>query len=171
MRCPVCNHAETKVVDSRMTSEGLAIRRRRECAKCGHRFSTVEEVEILDLSLVKRNGRREPYMRAKLEAGLTKALEKRPYTAERFKTLVGGIERDLQKTRASEVTSEDVGEIVMRHLRKFDAVAYIRFASVYRSFEDAKTFQRELDKLLAAKERAKKTVPAVAKKRSKTRRR
>src|SRR5690348_343445 len=132
MRCPVCNHIDTKVVDSRMTEGGLSIRRRRECDKCEYRFSTFEEMEILDLSVVKRNGRREPYMRGKIESGLTKALEKRPYTAERFKSVVGAIERDIQKRKASEMTSEELGEIVMRHLRKFDTVAYIRFASVYR---------------------------------------
>jgi transcriptional repressor NrdR len=166
MRCPVCNHEDSKVVDSRITSEGLGIRRRRECMECEYRFSTVEEVEILDLAVVKRDGRREPYLREKLEAGLKRALEKRPCTKDDLKTLVGGIERDIQKRKKDEISSEEVGEIVMAHLRSFDTVAYIRFASVYRSFADVKTFQAELEKLLAKeeggrkREQAPKKVPA-----------
>lgn len=148
MRCPVCNFDDTKVVDSRIMSDGLGIRRRRECMECEYRFSTVEEMEILDLTLVKRDGRREPYARAKLEAGLKKALEKRPCDAERLKSLVGSIERDIQKLKKEEITSEEIGEIVMAHLRAFDTVAYIRFASVYRSFADVQTFHDELEKLL-----------------------
>jgi transcriptional repressor NrdR len=152
MRCPVCNDENTKVVDSRESGEGFSVRRRRECEKCDHRFSTFEEVEILDLALVKRDGRKEPYSREKLESGLKKALQKRPLTPERFKALVGSIERDLQKIKKDEIASLEVGEIVMRHLRTFDSVAYIRFASVYRSFADLKTFQDELKKLAVNKE-------------------
>ena len=148
MRCPVCNFEDTRVVDSRITQDGLSIRRRRECMECEYRFSTVEESEILDLTLVKRDGRREPYQRQKLESGLRKALEKRPYEAEAFKSLAGSIERDIQKLKKDEITSEEIGEIVMEHLKHFDTVAYIRFASVYRSFADVATFQQELDKLL-----------------------
>ncbi len=148
MRCPVCNFEDTKVVDSRITQDGLSIRRRRECMECEYRFSTVEETEILDLTLVKRNGRREPYQRQKLESGLRKALEKRPCEAEAFKSLAGSIERDIQKLKKAEISSEEIGEIVMEHLKAFDTVAYIRFASVYRSFADVATFQQELDKLL-----------------------
>lgn len=148
MRCPVCNFEDTKVVDSRMTSDGSSIRRRRECIECEYRFSTTEEMEILDLTLVKRDGRREPYLREKLESGLKKALQKRPCDAERFKALVAAIERDIQKLKKEEVGSEEIGEIVMTHLRAFDTVAYIRFASVYRSFADVQTFQDELQKLL-----------------------
>ncbi|MBI4457620.1 transcriptional repressor NrdR [Candidatus Uhrbacteria bacterium] len=151
MRCPVCNFSDTKVVDSRMTGDGLRIRRRRECMKCGYRFSTFEEVEILDVSVVKRDGRREPYLREKLENGLRKALEKRPFTGERFKSLVGSIERDIQKKKKAELTSREIGEIVMKRLRQFDTIAYIRFASVYRSFTDVKTFQDEIDKLMAGR--------------------
>ena len=138
-----------------MTSDGLRIRRRRECGKCAYRFSTFEEVEILDLSVVKRDGRHEPYMRDKLENGLKKALEKRPYTSERFKSLVGAIERDIQKRKKEELTSQEVGEIVIKRLRQFDTVAYIRFASVYHSFTDVKTFQDEIEKLLATRGRRK----------------
>lgn len=147
MRCPVCTSEDTKVVDSRIAADGLGIRRRRECEACEYRFSTVEEVEILDLAVTKRDGRREPYLREKLEAGLRRALEKRPCTPDQFKSLVGGVERDIQKRKKDEVSSEEIGEIVMSQLREFDTVAYIRFASVYRAFADVKTFQEELDRL------------------------
>ncbi len=149
MRCPVCNHGDTKVVDSRIATDGASIRRRRECEQCGFRFSTLEEIELLDLTVVKRDGRRETYSREKLVRGLEKALEKRPYTEAAFQKLVHKVERDIQKKRRGEITSQDVGEIVMRHLRTFDKVAYIRFASVYRSFEDVRTFENELRKLSA----------------------
>ncbi|MBU0597551.1 transcriptional regulator NrdR, partial [Patescibacteria group bacterium] len=148
MRCPACHHSDTKVTDSRLVSDGLAIRRRRECLKCNFRFSTYEEVEILNLTLIKRDGRTEPYNKQKLEAGLKKSFEKRPITQDEFKKLVNRIERDIQLEGKNEIKSRRVGEIVMKHLRRVDAVAYIRFASVYRSFKDAKTFQRELKKLL-----------------------
>lgn len=110
---------------------------------------------ILDLAVIKRDGRREPYSREKLERGLVRALEKRPYTKDKFQGLVNQIETDIQKLKKSEITSHDLGEVVMKRLKKFDKVAYIRFASVYRSFEDVKTFQRELSKL-ANKKRKKK---------------
>jgi transcriptional repressor NrdR len=148
MRCPVCANEETKVVDSRVSGDGLGVRRRRECSKCDFRFSTVEAVEIFDLTVLKSDGRREPYSRDKLEAGLRRALEKRPNTSDGFRGLVGAIERDIQRKRRSEVASSEIGELAMEHLRKFDSVAYIRFASVYRSFEDVQTFQEELKKLV-----------------------
>lgn len=151
MHCPVCNYNDTKVVDSRLSSDGMSIRRRRECEKCGYRFSTKEETELLDLMVVKRDGRREPYSREKLERGLHKALEKRQYTDLDFQNLVHGIERDIQKKKRNELRSSDVGEIVMRRLRNFDKVAYIRFASVYRAFEDVDSFQEELNRLLEGK--------------------
>lgn len=151
MHCPVCNYNDTKVVDSRLSSDGMSIRRRRECEKCGYRFSTKEETELLDLMVVKRDGRREPYSREKLERGLHKALEKRQYTDLDFQNLVHGIERDIQKKKKNELRSSDVGEIVMRRLRNFDKVAYIRFASVYRAFEDVDSFQEELNRLLGGK--------------------
>jgi transcriptional repressor NrdR len=147
MRCTVCNYKDTKVIDSRLSPNGMSIRRRRECLKCRFRFSTLEEVEILDLTVVKRDGTRESYSREKLESGLRKSLQKRPVTAERFKDLVNAIERDLQKVRKNEVTSGTIGEIVMDRLKQFDKVAYIRFASVYRAFEDVKTFQKALETL------------------------
>jgi len=148
MFCPVCSHPDTRVVDSRMSTEGESIRRRRECDKCGFRFSTVEEVLLLDLVIVKRDGQREAYSRDKLERGLKKALEKRPVTDARFRTLVHGVERDIQRERAEQITSEHIGAIVMARLKDFDQVAYIRFASVYRQFEDVETFQRELESLM-----------------------
>ena len=147
MRCVACNHKDTKVIDSRLWQGGMSIRRRRQCLKCHFRFSTVEESEILDLTVVKRDGRREAYMREKLESGLRKALQKRPITAEAFRELVNQIERDLQRRKKSEVTTRDVGEIVMNRLKHVDTVAYIRFASVYRAFEDVKTFQEALEHL------------------------
>lgn len=149
MRCPVCNSDDTKVVDSRVATDGLSIRRRRECVKCDFRFSTVEAMEIMDLAVLKSDGRREPYVREKLESGLRKALEKRPHSPEKFRALIGAIECDIQQARKPELPSSEIGEIVMRHLRKFDSVAYIRFASVYRSFEDVQTFRDELERLVS----------------------
>lgn len=151
MRCPACYYEDSKVIDSRVASDGLSIRRRRECLKCGFRFSTYEEVEILDLAVVKRDGRKEAYSREKLVKGLKRALEKRPVTEDGFKKLVSLIERDLQILRKNEVTSDQIGQIVMKNLKRFDQVAYIRFASVYESFKDAHEFRRELNKLLKTK--------------------
>ncbi len=131
----------------------MSIRRRRQCLKCHFRFSTVEESEILDLTVVKRDGRREAYMREKLESGLRKAIQKRPITAEVFKDLVNQVERDLQRRKKNEVTSREVGEIVMNRLKHVDTVAYIRFASVYRAFEDVKTFQEALEHLVKSKKK------------------
>lgn len=152
MRCPVCNHKDTKVVDSRIAIDGASVRRRRECEKCMFRFTTSEEIELLDLAVVKRDGRREHYSREKLERGLVKSLEKRAYTETEFKKLVHKIERDIQKKRRGELTSSELGDIVMKHLKTFDKVAYIRFASVYRSFEDVQTFEAELKKLSKRRE-------------------
>jgi len=156
MHCPVCTHADTKVVDSRLSGEGTAIRRRRECEACGHRFSTNEEVELLDLTVVKRDGNRQAYSREKMEHGLKKALEKRPVTESAFRNLVHGIERDIQRMKTNEITSADVGEVVMNRLKGFDKVAYIRFASVYRQFEDEDSFQRELERLRTRSKKRKK---------------
>jgi len=148
MRCPACHYTDTKVTDSRVLNEGMAIRRRRECLKCNFRFSTHEEVEILNLSVIKRDGRTEPYNKDKLEGGLKKSFEKRPLTHDEFKRLISLIERDIQLDGKSEIKSGRIGEIIMKHLKKTDEVAYIRFASVYRSFKDAKEFQKELKKIL-----------------------
>ncbi len=148
MICPSCHFRDTKVTDSRPQGEGMAIRRRRECPRCSFRFSTVEEVEILNLAVVKRDGNREPYNRAKLETGLRRALQKRPITADAFARLVHAIERDIQVRNTEEITSKAIGEMVMKHLKRVDDVAYIRFASVYRQFTDAQSFAHELHQLL-----------------------
>ncbi len=153
MNCPICNSQETKVIDSRLSGEGFSIRRRRDCPKCHYRFSTLEEIEILDLVVIKRDGRRESYNRDKLIRGLRIPLEKRPYLEEYFQKLVREIERDVQKKARSEITSRELGEVVMKRLRIFDQVAYIRYASVYRSFKDVNTFQKELAMLLNKKSR------------------
>ncbi len=151
MYCPFCNNKETKVIDSRLSGEGFSIRRRRECLKCEQRFSTLEEVEILDLIVIKRDGRRENYSREKLMRGLRTALEKRPYLEENFQRLLREIERDIQKKANQEITSKDLGDIVMKRLKSFDQVAYIRYASVYRSFKDVNTFQAEVNRLIRQK--------------------
>lgn len=148
MNCPICNKKDTKVIDSRLSGEGFSIRRRRACEKCSYRFSTIEDIEILDLVVIKRDGRRENYSRDKLVKGLRASLEKRAYLEEEFQKLVRDIERDIQKIGNNEITSKDIGEIVMRKIKSFDQVAYIRYASVYRSFKDVKTFQAELNRLL-----------------------
>jgi len=165
MYCPVCRCKETKVVDSRMTQEGVATRRRRECNKCHYRFSTLEEVELLDLVVIKTDGRREAYARSKLQRGLEHSLVKRPFTQEAFHRLLNTVERDIQKkaakawakvaTKYKEITSSDIGDILMKHLKKFDKVAYIRFASIYRAFEDVQTFEHEVKSLTKKKQRKK----------------
>lgn len=148
MKCPFCSHEETKVVDSRVASDGLSIRRRRECLKCEYRFSTYEEVEILDLQVLKRDGSTQAYNRDKLEGGLHKALEKRPISVEEFKRLISEIEQDIQKkTENNRIESKEIGNIVVRKLRKYDQIAYLRFASVYRQFEDIEEFKKEIQKL------------------------
>jgi transcriptional repressor NrdR len=161
MRCAVCNHKDTRVVDSRVAPDGASVRRRRECEKCGFRFSTNEEIELLDLTVIKRDGRRESYARDKLVRGLSKALEKRPYTDLAFQKLIHKVERDIQKKRRGQLTTAELGDIVMKNLRTFDKVAYIRFASVYRSFEDVESFEDELQKLFRKNRRA---LPQIKKK-------
>ncbi len=148
MKCPACHYGDTKVLDSRVINEGFSIRRRRECSECNFRFSTYEELEILDLAVIKRDGGRQSYQREKLIKGLKRALEKRPITDENFKKLVSAIERDIQKLKKNELTTNQIGQIVMKHLKKLDKVAYIRFASVYQSFESAQDFSEEVDKLV-----------------------
>ncbi len=148
MRCPNCSNEDTKVLDSRPVDEGNAIRRRRECDKCEFRFSTYEEIEILDLSVVKKEGKKQPFSREKLERSIRLPLDKRPHTDETFRKLLSSIEIDIQrKAKDGEIKSADIGEIVMKKLRKTDKVAYIRFAAVYRQFEDVEEFKAELKKL------------------------
>ncbi len=156
MKCPVCSNTDTKVIDTRLSRNGVSVRRRRECEKCGHRFSTGEEIELLDLVVVKRDGRREGYQREKVEAGLRKSLEKRPHTSEEFTLLVRLIERDLQRKRTREIKSAEIGEIIMKRLKQFDKVGYIRFASVYLAFDDIDTFADAVRELTSAKTHQKK---------------
>lgn len=147
MRCPNCAHEETKVLDSRPFNEGLAIRRRRECSACEFRFSTHEEMEILDLTVLKSDGRTQPYMREKIESGIRKAFEKRPLTRDCFQEMISSVERDIQKLGKEAVTSREIGGLVMKYIKGKDQVAYIRFASVYRQFADVEEFVREAKKL------------------------
>ncbi len=151
MKCPFCSHQEDKVVDSRESSDALAIRRRRECLKCGKRFTTYEHVEEQPLMIIKKDGRREPFDRHKLLAGLVKACEKRPVSMDDLERLVDELERELSQQFEREAPSREIGERVMRRLHALDPVAYVRFASVYREFKDVEQFMRELKELLALK--------------------
>ncbi len=146
MQCPICGD-DTKVLDSRVASDGITVRRRRECTKCSFRFSTIEEIEILDLTVIKRDGRREAYNKEKLRLGIKKSLDKRNHSEEEIFQLIRDIETHLQKMKKDEVNSSQIGDIIMNHLKKFDKVAYIRYASVYRSFEDIDEFKEELKNL------------------------
>lgn len=145
MNCPFCNYTDTKVVDSRETNEGKITRRRRECGKCETRFSTYEEVELLRLSVVKKNGEKEDYDKAKIESGVRRALVKRPVSEEKFAKLMGDIEYDIRSLEKPEVTTREIGKIVLAKLRILDEVAYVRFASVYKSFGSIESFKKELD--------------------------
>ncbi|MCX6766023.1 MAG: transcriptional regulator NrdR [Candidatus Moranbacteria bacterium] len=147
MNCPFCGHNETKVIDSRDTQDGKAIRRRRECEKCKARFSTYEEVEILRLAVVKKDGRKEEYNREKVEAGIRKAIEKRPVTEEQIDKMMGDIEYEVRSKEECEITSKEIGKIVLDKLKEIDDVAYMRFASVYKSFKNAESFKKEAEKL------------------------
>jgi transcriptional repressor NrdR len=148
MRCPNCENEDTKVLDSRPVEDGSAIRRRRECEKCGFRFSTYEEIEILDLTVVKRDGSTQPYTREKLERGIQRAFEKREHDDQTFKKIISGAEQDIQKkAKDGQIISSEIGEIVMKRLKRVDKVAYIRFASVYRQFADVEEFKEVLEKL------------------------
>ncbi|NCQ12842.1 transcriptional regulator NrdR [Candidatus Falkowbacteria bacterium CG10_big_fil_rev_8_21_14_0_10_37_18] len=151
MKCPICYFPDTKVIDSRIAPDAMSIRRRRECLKCAFRFSTYEEVELLDLVIMKRDGRREAYSRDKMTDGLKKCCAKRPITEDRFKKLINSIERDLQRLKSTEITSRQIGQMVMKNLKKVDQIAYIRYASVYESFKDAHEFRKELNKLIKEK--------------------
>lgn len=147
MNCPVCDNKNSGVIDTRSSDDGFSIRRRRECDKCHYRFSTIEEVELLGITVIKRNGQREGYSRDKINSGIKIALSKRPYLQEDFCRLVNSIERDIQRKKSREIASKDIGDIIMKYLQGFDKVAYIRFASVYRDFRDARTFSKEIKKI------------------------
>lgn len=148
MKCPRCQKDETKVVDSRPVEEEDAIRRRRECEACGFRFSTYEQIEILGLTVVKRDGHKELYSREKVERGVRQAFWKLPHTDETLRKIISGIEQDIQKKCINtEITSGEVGDIVMKRLKRVSKAAYIRFAAVYRVFEDIDDFKQEINKL------------------------
>jgi transcriptional repressor NrdR len=140
MRCPFCHHDDTQVLDTRVSEEGDSIRRRRRCSECDKRFTTYERIELTLPTIVKKNGSRAEYERAKLNSSLMVALRKRPVSAEAIEAAVARIEEKLLAAGAREVPSERLGELVMRELKKLDKIAYIRFASVYRSFEDVDEF-------------------------------
>jgi len=150
MRCPQCAHEDTRVIDSRELEEGSMTRRRRECPQCAMRFTTYERHEYAGLTIVKKDGRREPYNRDKLARGVKKAVEKRPLSNDDVEALISGIEQRLHEVAKSEVRSKVIGELVLQALRAMDPVAYIRFASVYVGFADLEAMKREVDALLHA---------------------
>ncbi|MBM3200218.1 transcriptional repressor NrdR [Candidatus Woesearchaeota archaeon] len=147
MRCPYCKSTETKVVDKRETQDQKSTRRRRECLKCKKRFTTYERIEQSDLIVIKKDNRREPFSREKLKSGIVKACQKRPVSYESIENVLNEIESQLRKKNKAEVTSKEIGELVMKKLKKLDKVAYIRFASVYREFQDIRSFEKELKSL------------------------
>ena len=153
MRCPYCGQADSRVVDSRAADDGTTIRRRRECTGCGRRFTTYEVVEKVPLMVIKNDGRREPFQQEKLLTGLIRSCEKRDIPMERIVQLAHAIEREVRNTMEREIPSKKLGQIVMDHLRDFDEVAYIRFASVYRKFADIGNFITELDELRESKKK------------------
>ena len=149
MFCPFCNADDTKVIDSRLVANGGQVRRRRECSECSERFTTYELAELVMPRVIKTDGSRQSFDEEKLRAGLQRALEKRPVSIEQIEVAISQIKHFLQVTGEREVPSKIIGEEVMRQLRKLDAVAYVRFASVYRSFQDISEFQEELNRLNA----------------------
>ncbi|MBI4411615.1 MAG: transcriptional repressor NrdR [Deltaproteobacteria bacterium] len=151
MKCPFCSHAESKVIDSRESGEGDIIRRRRECESCQKRYTTYERVEEILPMIAKKDGRREPFDRLKIIGGLKKACEKRPVSTETIEKMVDGIERELQESGEKEVPSSRIGQRVMNALHRIDPVAYVRFASVYRSFKDVNEFMEELKGIVEGK--------------------
>jgi transcriptional repressor NrdR len=151
MKCPFCGHLDDKVIDSRAAATGDVIRRRRECESCNRRFTTYERVEDVLPTVVKKDGRREPFDRQKLVRGLRTACNKRPVSIERIEAVADAIEREAQEAEKREISASELGERVMNHLRELDEVAYVRFASVYRSFRDVDEFLRELGKLVKSR--------------------
>ncbi|HWQ13526.1 MAG TPA: transcriptional regulator NrdR [Roseiflexaceae bacterium] len=148
MRCPFCQHPESDVIDTRKLNSGESIRRRRRCASCGKRFTTYERVETVSLTVVKKSGEREPYDREKLMRGVRTACYRRPVSAQQLESLANDVENELMARDEQEVASHTIGDIVMRRLREVDEVAYIRFASVYRSFTDLGKLREAVDELL-----------------------
>ncbi|KPK98297.1 MAG: NrdR family transcriptional regulator [Omnitrophica WOR_2 bacterium SM23_72] len=153
MKCPFCGYKEDKVVDSRATSEESAIRRRRECLKCGKRFTTYEYIEEVSMMVIKKDGRREPFDRKKILAGVIRACEKRPIGMEKMEDIITQVERAIQRKSDREVSASRIGELVMEKLKALDDVAYVRFASVYRQFKDVGQFMEELKDILGKEKR------------------
>ncbi len=151
MKCRYCGNAESRVIDSRPSEDGLSIRRRRECTGCGRRFTTFERIEENPVMVVKRDGRREMFERDKIIGGIRKACEKRPIPADVQNRMVDQIVREVNNMLESEISTAQIGELVMKQLRAVDEVAYVRFASVYREFKDTQTFMQELQRLLDEK--------------------
>lgn len=148
MKCPFCGMDNTRVVDSRPADDNTSIRRRRQCDECGKRFTTFEKVEIIPLTVIKKDRTREPYDRNKIMAGIMRACHKRPVPVEKLEETMNKIENDIYNLGYKEVDSKVIGEIVMEHLKSLEEVAYVRFASVYREFKDVNTFMSELKKML-----------------------
>ena len=148
MKCPTCHYKETKVIDSRLNSDGSSIRRRRECLKCEKRFTTYEYVEQVPLMVVKKDGRRQPFDRSKIISGLVKACEKRPVSIDKIEEITTEVERAIQRQFDREVQANFIGEMIMEKLAAIDEVAYVRFASVYRQFRDVNQFMTELKHIL-----------------------
>jgi transcriptional repressor NrdR len=159
VHCPFCSHIETKVTDSRLTADGRQIRRRRECLSCGERFTTFESAELLMPRVVKSDGSREPFDERKLSSGMSKALEKRPVGLEALEAAVARICHKLRVLGEREVPARTVGELVMEELRQLDEVAYVRFASVYRSFQDLEAFREEIERLRHHRRRREGPIP------------
>ncbi len=148
MRCPFCGKDNTRVIDSRPAEDGNAIRRRRECDVCRQRFTTYEKVEMIPLIVIKKDNNRETYDRSKIEGGVFRACHKRPISADQVKSMIDEVEASIFKKEAREISSREIGEMVMEKLKDLDSVAYVRFASVYREFKDVNTFMDELKKML-----------------------
>ncbi|MCB1693062.1 MAG: transcriptional regulator NrdR [Pseudomonadales bacterium] len=153
MHCPFCGHSETKVIDSRLVADGDQVRRRRECQECGERFTTFESAELVMPRVIKNNGSRQPFDEDKLRSGLLRALEKRPVDLETIESTINRIKHKLRATGEREVKTRDLGELVMDELRELDDVAYVRFASVYRSFQDINEFKEEIERMGKGKPR------------------
>lgn len=152
MRCPFCGDENTRVIDSRPAEDGSSIRRRRQCDECSKRFTTYEKVEAIPLVVIKKDNNREPYDRSKIEAGVFRSCHKRPISVDQMKSLVDEVENTIFNKEEKEIKSSDIGEILMDKLKDLDAVAYVRFASVYREFKDVNTFMDELKKILDSKQ-------------------
>ena len=148
MKCPYCGYIESRVIDSRPTDEGERIRRRRECLKCGKRFTTYEKLETMPLMVIKKDNSRETYDRAKIEAGIVHSCHKRPVSIQQINSMIDEIENQIFNMEEKEVETSIIGELVMTKLKEVDEVAYVRFASVYREFKDVNTFMEEIGKLL-----------------------